>query len=79
MFEWEGRKSSLLSMLSLTLDIHMEMSSGQVWNHAKRTDILYKTRLMSYFSRSQTHLTQEPLLICSISVAGSVWTPTGFL
>lgn len=78
MLEWGGKKSSLLTMLSFILDIHMEMSSKQAWNCAERTEMLCKTPLRSHVRCSQTHLTHEPLLICSVSVAGSAWAPTDF-
>lgn len=48
------------------------MFSRQIWSHADRTGILYKTPL-SYVRCSWTHLIQEPLHFCSASVAGSVW------
>lgn len=54
------------------------MSSGQVWSCAERKGMLYKTPLRSYLGCCQTHWTQEPLHICSASVAGSVCVPTDF-
>lgn len=73
MLKWGGRKSSLLTILSLMylLDIHVEKSSLEL----SREEGYCIRHLYEFFWCSRTHLTQEPLHICS----ASVWAPTNFL